>query len=116
MHPLLNKHDLFAWMLACFVLGAGVARAHEGHVHRVMGTITSVHDNSVEVKTTAGKASVITVTDKTKVIQGKTSVKRSVIKPGHRVVVTAVESKDRKGKVVLLARQITLGALVVPKK
>ena len=116
MQATIHKYFLLPWLLACFVLGPGAARGHEGHVHRIMGTITSVHDHSVEVKTTAGKASVITLTEKTKVMQGKTAVKRDVIKPGQRVVVTAVESKNKNGKVVLLARQITLGVVVAPKK
>lgn len=101
-----------------FVIGAALAailavpayaRAHEGHAHKVMGTVAVRHENHLEVKATDGKTSIITVNEKTKILRGKTRVKLEEIKPGERVVVTATETKGKDGKTSMVASEVRLG-------
>lgn len=88
----------------------GYALAHEGHVHKVMGTVEMRHENHLEVKATDGKTSTITLNEKTRILRGKAAVKIDEIKPGERIVVTATETKDKDGKTILVATEIRLGA------
>lgn len=82
--------------------------AHEGHVHKVMGTVTALHENHLEVKATDGKTSMITLNEKTRVLRGKIKAKALDIKSGERVVVTATEKKGKDGKSVLIATEVRL--------
>ena len=106
-------------MTRLFVLGAallaalaipGYAIAHEGHVHKVMGTVTALHENHLEVKATDGKTSTITLNEKTRILRGKAKVKVEDVKPGERVAVTATETKSQDGKAILVATEIRLGS------
>jgi hypothetical protein len=107
-----------------FVIGAALvaalaipayARAHEGHAHKVMGTVATLHENHLEVKATDGKSSTITLNDKTKILRGKTKVKAEDIKPGERVVVTATETKGKDGKTSMIASEVRLPETVASK-
>jgi hypothetical protein len=84
--------------------------AHEGHAHKVMGTVTTLHENHLEVKATDGKTSTITLNEKTKILRGKAKVKGDDIKPGERVVVTATETKGKDGKTTMIATEVRVGA------
>jgi hypothetical protein len=88
----------------------GFALAHPGHPHKVMGTVTTLHDNQLEVKATDGKSWAITLNDKTKILRGKTPVTTDTVKAGERVVVTAVETKGKDGKVTMVATEVRLAA------
>ena len=83
--------------------------AHEGHAHKVMGTVSTLHENHLEVKATDGKTSTITLNEKTKILRGKAKVKLDDIKPGERVVVTATETKGKDGKTTLIATEVRVG-------
>src|SRR4051812_40789373 len=83
--------------------------AHEGHVHRLMGTVAAVNGERLQVKATTGQTSEIVVNDKTKILRGTTTQKPSDIKQGERIVVTMTESKDPAGKAQLTAKEIHLG-------
>ncbi len=83
--------------------------AHEGHAHKVMGTVSVIHENHLEVKATDGKTSTFTLNDKTKVVKGTAVMKPSDIKEGNRVVVTAAEEKGAHGKTILVATEVRLG-------
>ncbi len=65
--------------------------AHEGHAHRMMGTITAVHPDMkhVEMKMPDGKTSGFYVDDGTKFTQGTKALSLSDLKSGQRVVVSA---------------------------
>ena len=93
----------------------GYAFAHEGHVHKVMGTVTTLHENHLEVKATDGKKSMITLNEKTKVLRGKTRAKLRDIKSGERAIVTAIEKKGKDGKPVLIATEVRLPVAVASK-
>jgi len=102
------------WIVAIVIAltGAPVAipLAHEGHGHRIMGTVSMRHEFHLEVKATDGKTTVLTLTDKTKVRRGDAVVMLDSIKPGERVVVTAVETKGKDGKPVMVAIDVGLAA------
>jgi hypothetical protein len=87
------------------VMGAGAVWAHEGHAHKVMGTITTRHDTQLEVKTTEGKTVTVTLNDKTNVFRGKSKVDVGTVKEGERVVIDVGDGKEP-----LTAREIRLGA------
>ena len=82
----------FAAILAC-VTPASVA-AHEGHIHKVMGTVASVQGNTVEVKTTDGKTVKVTCDAKTTVTRGKENLDLAALKVGARVSIDAMQEKD----------------------
>jgi urease accessory protein UreE len=96
-----------------FVLGIAIAaalavpayaRAHEGHVHKVMGTVMTRDQNRLEVKTTAGKTVTITLTDKTSILRGKNKLSAADLQPGERVVVNVGAGKEP-----FTAREVKLG-------
>jgi len=90
---------------------AARALAHEGHEHKIMGIVSMVHENHLELKATDGKTSLITMDEKTRVVRGSAKVKADAIKAGDRVVVTAVQTKDKDGKAVMVAKEVRLAAL-----
>lgn len=102
-----------------FILGAALvaslaipryALAHEGHAHRVMGTVAMRHANHVEIKDTDGKTTTITLNEKTRILRGKVKTNADEIKLGERVVVMAMETKDKEGQAIFVATVIRLGA------
>ena len=80
-----------------------VVRAHGGHTHKVMGTVSAVTDKQVEVKTTDGKTMVIALDAKTVYRQGKVKVDAKALKIGERVVVEAEGDKTMTAKTIQLA-------------
>lgn len=102
------------WIVAAVIalMGAPVAvsLAHEGHQHRIMGTVSMRHEFHLEVKATDGKTTVLTLNAKTKVRRGEAVVTLDSIKQGERVVVMAVESKGKDGKTVMVAAEVRLPA------
>ena len=104
----LNLITVFA-LLATLALPASTA-AHEG-VHKMMGTVTMAAKDHVMMKTPEGKELTIAVTEKTKVVQGKTAMKVDDIAEGTRVVVTVSGHKPP-----YTASQIELGPAKVNTK
>ena len=80
------------------------AFAHEGHEHKIMGTVSMLHEQHLEVKDKDGKAHVITLNASTKIMKGKTAIKATDIKAGDRVVATVVTEKD-----VMIAKEVQVG-------
>ena len=68
--------------------------AHEGHTHKIMGTVTMAMADHVMLKDKDDKEVTIKVTKATK-IKAKPAIKVEEIRAGTRVVVTAVEQKDK---------------------
>lgn len=104
-------------ILAAVVLAAGPAApalAHEGHEHKVMGTVTMAAPDHVMLKDTSGKDVTLYVTKDTKVLKDKTAMKIADIKTGMRVVIAAVTEMD-KGKEKMVAKTIELGAAPASK-
>jgi hypothetical protein len=99
---------LVLFMLA--VAGRILAFAHEGHQHKVLGTVTMAASDHVMVKDKDGKDVTVFITKDTKVLRTKKAMKADDIKTGMRVVVTAVMAKEK-----MIATTIELGAAPAPK-
>jgi uncharacterized Zn ribbon protein len=95
---------VIAFAVLAFGTTARVA-AHEGHEHKVMGTVTMAAADHVMLKDKDGKDVIVKVTKDTKV-KAKPAVKIEEIKPGTRVVVTAAEEKDKS----MTAKVVEVGA------
>ncbi len=85
--------------------------AHEGHEHKVMGTVTMAAPDHVMLKDKDGKDVTIKVTKNTKV-RAKPAIKVEELTTGTRVVVTAVEHKDKS----MTAKVIEVGASAAATK
>jgi hypothetical protein len=84
--------------------------AHPGHEHTIMGTVSAVHQNHLEVKATDGRLSLFTMNEKTRVLRGNAKAGADTIKVGERVVVMAIETKDKDGKSLMVASEVRLAA------
>ena len=91
----------------CLMLSAGVALAHDGHKHTVMGTVLARNEKSLEVKTPGGETLSIAINEKTKVVRKKKRMAISEVRVGGRVVVDIGNGADP-----LTANEIELGAAV----
>jgi hypothetical protein len=99
-------------VLAAFLMAAPLAAtAHEGHEHKVMGTVTAVHAdrNQVDVKTVAGASASFRVAADTKFLKGTAAVTLEALTPGTRVV---AEGKMVNGLVT--ATTVRVGAAPAP--
>ncbi len=98
----------FATVLALAVLAIGSGSrllAHEGHEHKVMGTVTMAAADHVMLKDKDGRDVMVKVTKDTKV-RAKPAVTVEEIKVGSRVVISGVEEKDKS----MTAKTIEVGA------
>lgn len=95
------------------LLVAGVAMAHPGHDHKIMGTVTMAAADHVMVKSTDGKEVTAVINKATKFMRAKKAMKAADLKVGMRVVITAVtdEADDKS-----IATVIELGPDVVTKQ
>jgi hypothetical protein len=74
-------------VLAAALLAPAVPLAHPGHDHKLMGTISSIDENKVVVKTTEGKDMTFEITPLTAFKRGKDKGAAADLKAGMRVVV-----------------------------
>lgn len=96
--------------LTVLAVGSGVyVQAHEGHDHKVMGTVTMAGTDHVMLKDKAGKDVTVYLKADTKIVRAKTAMKAADIRTNMRIVITAVTVKE-KGKEMLVAKSIELGA------
>ena len=89
MRPML----LFLVLVTAFVVPRSTP-AHEGHAHKVMGTVASVSEDgkTLEVTDKEGKTVRLAVTADTKFLKGDKTVKAADLQPGTRVVVSLKEN------------------------
>jgi hypothetical protein len=85
--------------------------AHEGHPHKMMGTVTMAAADHLMMKTTDGKDATVQITAETKILKGKKAMTVEDLKAGVRVVVTAIMVKD-----VMKAKTIEIGAAATTTK
>ncbi len=101
----MRKRVFAAAFAAAVVFGsAGFVRAHEGHEHKILGTVKMAASDRLTLEDTGGKEVMVKVTPET-LIMAKPAVKIENVKPGTRVVVTAAEEKDT----TLTAKRIEVG-------
>lgn len=89
----MNRNWIVVVTLAAALVTPFGARAHEGHDHTVMGTVSSIDGTNLMVKTADGKTVMVMMDAKTKVTQGKAKLELSAIKIGDRVVAAGPEDK-----------------------
>ena len=82
-----------------------VARAHEGHMHKVMGTVSKVNGPHVDVKTVDGKTVTVMLDKDTTVTRGKDKLDASAVAVGERISVDYMEENK-----MLMAHAVKLGA------
>jgi hypothetical protein len=97
-------------LLGLLVVPGGSALAHEGHPHKMMGTVTMAAPDHLMMKTTDGKDATIQITSETKITRAKKPAKVEDLTPGLRVVVTAVTVKA-----VTTAKSIELATAAATK-
>ena len=104
-----RRAGMFAVILA--TLATGAAWAHDGHAHKIMGTVTARDAKHLEVKTPSGEVLSIAITDKTTTIRDKKRIDFKEVQVGRRVVVDIGNGEDP-----LIAREIQVGATSVSDK
>jgi len=80
-----------------------IVLAHGGEEH-VIGTVTTISDTSVTVKTTAGKLMTVGFDAKTTFARADQPMPKADIKVGDRVVIHAVEVNEK-----LVAHTVEIG-------
>jgi hypothetical protein len=82
--------------IALIVLGwAGQGLAHEGHTHKVMGTVTAIDATHVEVHSADGKHESYALSPETKYVKGATAAALADVQVGARVVLSVVEKSGK---------------------
>jgi hypothetical protein len=94
-----------------FLLCTGGAFAHDGHIHKIMGTVTARDAKHIEVKTPSGENLSIAITPKTTATRDKRKIPLSEVQVGRRVVVAIGNGEDP-----LLAGEIQVGATRITDK
>lgn len=79
------KNWIVAVLVALAVWVPGVALAHEGHVHKVLGTVTDVDYPHLEVTTTDKKSVTLMLDAATVVTKGTKKIKDTDIQVGDRI-------------------------------
>ena len=100
----MNKNWIVAIALAGALVVPTAARAHEGHAHKVMGTVSSVEGNNVMVKTADGKTVMVMLDQKTAITRGTTKLDAGAVKVGDRIVAEGMEEKE-----MIMAKTVKLG-------
>jgi hypothetical protein len=103
------KTWILATVMAVAVMLPTGAWAHEGHVHKALGTVSSVEGVHVAVKTTDGKTITVMLDKKTAVTRGKEKLDATALKVGERVSVDYMEENK-----MMMARTIKLGTTSTP--
>ena len=85
------------WMVLVVVALVSIATpamAHDGHIHKVMGTVTARDAKQLKVKTPSGEVLSIAITPKTTATRDKRSVPLTEVQIGRRVVVEIGNGED----------------------
>jgi hypothetical protein len=97
-----------AGVAALAVIGIAPLGAHEGHDHKVLGTVTMAAPDHVMVKDTDNKDVTVYMTRDTRVVRDKKAMKVEDIRTGLRVVITATTVKVKNVE-RMVAKQVELG-------
>ena len=90
--------------LAAMLFLPVAARAHGGHMHKVMGTLSGVDGSQLAVKATDGKMVTVVLDAKTTITRGKAKLDPAALKTGERVSIDYMQEKN-----VNMAKAIKLG-------
>ena len=98
------RKALIGLAIVAALLVPAAARAHEGHVHKVTGTVTLRQADKVTIRTTDGKTVTVTLNAKTIFENAAKKVDQAALQVGHRVVVDVGNGKEP-----LVARGVKIG-------
>jgi hypothetical protein len=85
------KRAAVVLVLAALAGASSLVAAHEGHVHKVMGTVAAITASQIEVDTKDAGKQTYALTKQTVYRRGKASAAASDVKVGARVVLSVVE-------------------------
>ena len=88
----MNKWITIAVLCAALLVPT-VVRAHEGHLHKALGTVSAIDGPHVTVKTTDGKSLTVMLDKTTTVTRGKDKLTAASLKVGERLSVDYMEEK-----------------------
>ena len=103
-----------AGVAALTVVSVTPLAAHQGHDHRVLGTVTMAAADHVMLKDKDDKDVTVYLTRDTKVVKDKKAMKVADIQAGLRVVITATTVKENNVE-KMVAKQVELGT-ALPKR
>jgi hypothetical protein len=107
----MKRNWIAALVLICVLITPAAARAHEGHMHKALGTVASINGEHVEIKTTDGKALTVMLDKKTTVTRGKETLDATALKVGERISVDYMEQNKMN-----MAHAIKLATATAAKK
>jgi len=96
-------------VLASFIAAAVTGFGHEGHAHKVMGTVVSITAEQIEVSTADGKKETIALTKETVFKKEKALGTAKDVMVGMRVVLSVVEKEGKKS-----VTEVMVGAMAMP--
>lgn len=82
--------SVFAFFI---IASASMAFAHEGHQHKLLGTVKMVHEDHLMLTLKDGDEKTVVLTEKTEILKGAEKVDRSALEEGVRVSVE-VDNED----------------------
>jgi hypothetical protein len=103
----MTRRLMFA-VLATLAVFPVAGLAHEGHDHRVLGTVTMVASDHVMLKDPENKDVTVYLNRETKFLRDKKPAKAEDIRAGLRVVITATTVKENTVE-KMVAKLIELG-------
>jgi hypothetical protein len=98
-------------VLSAALMAPAVVGAHEGHLHKALGTVSAVDGQHVTIKTTDGKSLVVMLDKTTTVTRGKDKLSSTALKVGERLSVDYMEEKG-----MMMAHAIKLSTAPVKSK
>jgi hypothetical protein len=104
------KKWIVALLVGVALIVPTLARAHEGHVHKALGTVSRIDGDHVTVKKTDGKTLVIMLDKQTTVTRGKDKLDATALKMGERLSVDYMEDKG-----MMMAKAIKLATAAAKK-
>ena len=97
--------------LSAALLVPAVVRAHEGHVHKALGTVSAIDGQHVTIKTTDGKSLTVMLDKETTVTRGKSKLDATALKVGERISVDYMEENK-----MMMAHAIKLSTAPIKPK
>ena len=96
--------------------GARGVVAHEGHVHKVMGTVAVLDAARIEIETKEGKKESFALTKDTKYLKGKQAAAAADVHVGARVVLSVVEKEGKQNVTEVLLGEEPTAASCGPRR
>jgi hypothetical protein len=82
--------------LTIMLLFPALLWSHEGHQHKVMGTVSAVDQSQLEVETRDGSKVSVSLNQQTEYFRGKAKATAADVKVGERVVAVFIAKGDQK--------------------